>query len=334
VLVTLGASALPFTVWIPSLIAQAQAGNSIQNYSTAVETFGLFFRHLIYLLPGRAAIEIALIGLVTTIVLVRARACGPPAIPTHVLAIGLLTSALIAAFNLAADWYMQPFAPLLIVCATGYAAEASLCPSSFGKLASAAARWIVPLATAFIALTELSFDARLLQTAFSGVPALVAEAQKTPDATFYVLVPDYIASTFTYYDRSYSASSLHFDAFAREDRPEFFRFFDNYAGVWNSADLVARSERRFLGEAKGSRFLALVVERYTPQTKSLPIQAKSDELLARLRLHLKEVDGREYPGTVEPLIVYRFRLPAQFTRRQAPDPRRDRSLPVRRNVNI
>jgi hypothetical protein len=317
VLLALVASLLPFTIWIPSLIAQARAGSAIQDYLSAADAFELFVRHFVSLLPGWSTLEMALAGLVATITLVRMRAGHSPAIPTHALIIGILTAAFIAALNLSADRYIHPFAPLLIVCATAYAADASLCLSSYGKLASVTARWLVPLATLYIALIQIPLDARLLFVTFSGVPALVAEAKKTPSSTFYVLAPDYIASTFLYYDRSYGKPSLRFDAFARQDRPELYRFFDNYGELWSSADLIRRSERRYLRDASGSRFLALVVEGDPPQTGSLPVRSRCDELLADLRLHLKEVDRREYPGTVEPLVVYRFLLPAQFARRQS-----------------
>jgi hypothetical protein len=178
VLLALVASLLPFTIWIPSLIAQAGAGSAIQDYLSAADAFGLFVRHFVSLLPGWAALEMALAGLVATITLVRMRAGHSPAIPTHALAIGFLTAAFIAALNLSADRYIHPFAPLLIVCATAYAADASLCLSSYGKLAPVTARWLVPLATLYIALIQIPLDARLLLVTFSGVPALVAEAKK------------------------------------------------------------------------------------------------------------------------------------------------------------
>lgn len=308
VFIALAAGAIPFAAWVPSFISQAQAELTAQDPASAAQAARIFLQ-VTWLFPGSAAVKIGLIALLATIVILRARGGRPPAMPINPLAIGLLTIAFIGVLNWPLIWYLLPFSPLLMVCVTAYIAEASLGLLSWSRrFGPAAARWMLPVVTALIALVELPGNARLVQTPFSGVPALVAEAKKMVEPTLYVLAPDYIASTFVYYDRSLGSRPLRFDAFARQDRPELFRYVDGYANLWNSTDLVGRSTERYLREANGAHFLALVDERTSPPL----MRTKTDGLLDELRRHLQQVDRRDYDGTIEPLVVYRFRIPTQL----------------------
>jgi hypothetical protein len=317
IVLTLAASALPFAAWMPSFIAQTRAGMSFQSFQaplTAMDMARLFLTDIISLLPDPPAVGIAIICLLASFVLIRVRAGRSPGVPMHALAIGLLSTAFLALLDWHQKWYICPFAPLLIVCGTAYAAKAASCLfSSSRRLNFVAWRWLLPLATALVAVLGVPENARLLHGPLSGMSAAVADARKTTDSTFYVPAPDYLASIFVYYERS-SGTPRRFDAFPRQDRPEFFRFFDGYAKLWESPDVVARSEKCYLRDATGFRFLAFVVHRDLHQKNPAP-RTKVDVLFDVIRLHLKEVDRREYPGTVEPLVVYRFRLPDPVARR-------------------
>jgi hypothetical protein len=240
------------------MIVQARAAISVHERLSPAIAGELFVRYVISLLPFPPITAIALLAALTTIVLLRIRAGLASEVPARPLAIGLLTIALISMLGWRSKSYLQPFAPLLIACGTAYAAEASLCFTSARKLFTAIALIIVPAATFLIALVALPRDALLLTASFSGIPAAVAAAKIAPDPSFYVVMPDYIASTFAYYDRLYGTPLLRFDAFARDGHPEFFRFSDDYVKIWNSENLVAHSERRYLRDALGKRFLVLV----------------------------------------------------------------------------
>lgn len=311
ILAALAASALTFGLWIPSFVGQAHAGASVQGQWTAMDVARLFMRDLISLFPGPPVVQVALVAMLAALIIAHARTGRPSAVPHDALPIGLLTTALIASLDWSETRYIYPFAPLLFVCAAAYLTQAASSASRrAGPLLRSSARWALPAVTALLAGVELPDDARFAQTVFSGVPALVREAKRGPPA-FYVLAPDYIASTVVYYDRSDGAPALRFAAFGREDHPELFRFGDGYSAIWNSPSLVMRAERRCLREARKSRFLTVVVFRDLAQSKELPMHAKAEALLALLRRDLKEVDRREFSGTVEALIVYRFSLPVR-----------------------
>jgi hypothetical protein len=320
IVLTLAASALPFAAWMPSFLAQTRAGMSFQSFQaplTAMDMARLFLNDIVSLLPDPPAVGIAIICLLASFVLIRVRAGRSPGVPMHALAIGVLSTAFLALLDWHQKWYICPFAPLLIVCGTAYAAEATSCLfSSSRRLNFVTGRWLLPLATALVVVLGAPENARLLHGPLSGMSAAVADARKTTESTFYVLAPDYLASIFMYYERSTDAPPLRFDAFPRQDRPEFFRFFDGYAKLWQSPNVVDRSEKRYLRDATGFRFLAFVVHRDLHQKDPAP-RTKVDVLFDVIRLHLKEVDHREYPGTVEPLVVYRFRLPNPVARQPA-----------------
>jgi hypothetical protein len=318
VLLALVGGILPFAAWLPAFIEQARAGVAEQGHWAARESAQLFVRDLIIFVPGPPVARIMFVAFLALMVILRARAGRIPALPLFAPAIGLLTLAFIAGFYWLEPWYAYPFLPLLVVCAAAITDDAiGLLRLRFGRDPLPAARWMLPLATAFIVMIEAPQNTRVLRTVFSGVPALVEQARSDAEPTLYVLVPDYIASTVVYYRRALGVQSLRFDPFGRQNHPELFRY-KQYADVWNAPDLVACAERRYLHVADGSRILAVVAYTDLPDSRSMPMRSKARALLGDLRMHLKELPRLTYPGTVEGLVVYRFRIPPRWSAARSP----------------
>jgi 4-amino-4-deoxy-L-arabinose transferase-like glycosyltransferase len=158
---------------------------------------------------------------------------------------------------------------------------------------------------AFILIEDVVFAAHTATLPKSGVRTFVRAGALDP-ATLYVVVPDYMAATFVYYAR---AQPVAYTAFAQFDHPEIFRYGDDARNYGPNAvrDAVTR-----LGKmALGFRYLDLVVEDGSDGQRTWHgriYRSSAGRLLDALKARYSVVALTRYPGRLESITVYRFRV--------------------------
>ena len=144
-------------------------------------------------------------------------------------------------------------------------------------------------------------DTRDASSLKSGV---VAFGRTLPPGTRGVVLaaPDYLAPTVWY--EFGSRPGLVLDAFARTDRPAWFRFSDGYLDVWTNPRAVERAVVRVERESAGQT-LWIVTDPRRKNIGRVPY-AKVNLLIERLERARIVTEDRLFPGTVESVRVLRL----------------------------
>jgi uncharacterized membrane protein len=299
------AGALPFALWLPVLLVQRAVGLPNQWPPPAlherISYVGLTALRSMPGSPEPLAIALAAIfGIAFVTLAVRRR------LDSDAGALGAIFFAMLvltAAAGLTTPRYVVPYCELFYVflawIAVAFAQETGLLHSAIRPA------WLTPI-TAVVLCVFVAFG---IQTLFkpnrppkSGIRTFAA--QLTPNRqTLYLIAPDYLASTFSFYTRTTA-----YRGFVRWNHPEIFRL-AGYAAAWNEKGAVRGTLREIEAAAAQYRELDLVLDNSARNEGKLPY-GRSLTLLRDLLARYPLIGAAQYAGRVEPISVYRFELTA------------------------
>jgi hypothetical protein len=169
-------------------------------------------------------------------------------------------------------------------------------------------RW-VPVAIAigclFILTEDVIFALHTAGMPKSGIRTFVASQPLDP-ATLYVVVPDYMTATFVFYMRD---SRVAYTAFTQTDHPEIFRFGTD--GSHYSPRAVRDATVRLERTARAYRRLDLIVDDASDAQEiwqGVLYRSPARRLLDSMEARYPLVGQTRYPGRLEAVTVYRFRV--------------------------
>jgi hypothetical protein len=302
--------ALPFLFWLPVLLSQRAIGLSVlEPASLSGKAFFCFIvlRELMPVMPGVFAF-VFLVGVATAAAMVVRR----EAMKLDAAALGLMFFAILciaAVANLRISHYLLPFVALLYV-SIAWIAEALI--AKFRAEDATGWRTWGRLACALLALAcivgDVVYAFGTTRLPKSGIRTFVAS--KPLDAsTYYLIAPDYAASTFAFYARG---ASVDYGGFVQRDAPQIFRL-DGYAAKWNSPSAVQDALRSLQTDTRGYRYLCLIVDTYAENQGAMPF-GKTWQLLAAIEKRYTLSSKVTYAARYEPIAVYRFLLPPSSER--------------------
>jgi 4-amino-4-deoxy-L-arabinose transferase-like glycosyltransferase len=170
-----------------------------------------------------------------------------------------------------------------------------------------ARRIALVLVIVLLALLNSPYALWLARGDKSGIRSLAADIEeKSPEKTFYLVSPDYLASTFGYY---FARHLVQFHGFARWEHPEIWTA-RGYAELWNSPTLVSETIQHIQDETQqGYQNLAFVYE--NAKDSGQMKYSRGQELLSRLQQTYPLLEQKDYPGKIEFITLYVFSLTPQ-----------------------
>jgi uncharacterized membrane protein len=297
------AGAVPFAAWLPVFLAQNRIGLPWRLPPPGLgEKLSYLMATLLQLMPARPErLEIAALALfvLASIALARLHRVNSGACALGALFLLMLVAT--TAANLTAARYVLPYYGLLCVCL----ARIAVATGEEIWLRSTQRRrvWLAPLAT----LVAAGFVVGDVQTVLkvsalpkSGIRSFVG-AQPPDRRTLYLIAPDYLAPTFAFYARG-----TNYRGFVRWRHPEIFQI-AGYANDWNEPGALEQTLRAIAAETSRYDRLDLVLDESAHDQGELPY-SKVRELLQRLRERYPLLTESFYPGRLERISVYRFKL--------------------------
>jgi hypothetical protein len=164
---------------------------------------------------------------------------------------------------------------------------------------------LLGVAVAIGSAVDLQYSLSLGSQPKSGVPALIAFLhEKKIQPSFYIVTPDYIASSVGYYTRNESV--VHLFGFAHWDHPEISTL-RGQAALWSDQAIVAKIEGQIktLPRTKGDIFAVVAQEAMTQHGS---VHTEKSNVLVRDLLKQYRLAGYErFPGKYESVALYLFR---------------------------
>ena len=208
--------------------------------------------------------------------------------------------------------YMFPFAPIAwVVYANSFIILLQYIDHYWSSRRNQLARQIVVI----LLVVLLVFSLFLPNTKYalslgnidkSGIRSLAADIQKNyHEKTIYLIDPDYLAPTFGYY---FAKHPVEFYGVGRWNHPEIFSP-QGYAEVWSKPTLMSDIEQHIEDKIhKGYRQLAVIRQSGTMHDFGKMKYSLLEGLLSKLKQTYPLLEQTNYPGTIEPITLYKFAL--------------------------
>jgi hypothetical protein len=295
-----------FVFWVPVFLHQRHVGLPYVAHPAALDRAAFFGVALLQFVPVRPlAITIAFALLIAAMLcmVARDRALNADAVALELIFLGALLFAAIEGLRVL--HYIVPFYGLACVFFAWVTASALRDLAS--TLVSGSRRVAIAglgIVAALLFVGDVVDVAAANENPASGMRSFAA-AKPVDPSTYYLIAPDYLAASFAFYVRP---PAITYGAFAQHDRPEIYRL-ENQVDVWNNPDAVADEMQRLAREARTYRNLDYVVDAHAKDMARIPF-GKVWKLLAQLERTYPLVSTERFPGRLETISVYRFRLRA------------------------
>jgi hypothetical protein len=219
----------------------------------------------------------------------------------------LLTTIMMAALSYGGR-YMFPFAPLAWVVYSSSVINLfkRIYDYWIGRFNRIGKQIVVILLVISIVFPNVKYAVSLGNTEKSGIKSLAVDVQKNyQEKTIYLINPDYLSPTFGYY---FADKPVKFYGVGRWNNPEIFSPQD-HVKAWDNPTLISDIEQRIQNKIdNGYRQLVLIQEAGSRNDSGKMKYSLANEVLPRLKQNYSLLEKTDYPGTNEPITVYKFEL--------------------------